>query len=67
MNLTAKHLTKVVFKLGYLVREGKRHTLVYHPNGRLVTTMPRGKIKTGTLAAILKQLEITEEQLRRLL
>jgi hypothetical protein len=42
MNLTAKHLTKVAFKLGYLVREGKRHTLVYHPNGRLVTTMPRG-------------------------
>jgi predicted RNA binding protein YcfA (HicA-like mRNA interferase family) len=67
MNFTAKHLKKVALKLGYLVREGKRHTLVYHPDGRLVTTMPRGKIKTGSLAAILKQLDITAEQLKRLL
>jgi hypothetical protein len=51
MNLTAKQLRKVALKLGYRVKEGKKHLLVYGESG-LVATAPRGRIKPGTLTAI---------------
>lgn len=67
MKLTAKRLSKVALKLGYQIREGKKHTLIYHPNGNLISTIPRGVVKSGTLSAILKQLGITDDRLRDLL
>jgi hypothetical protein len=66
MNLTARQLTKVALKLGYRIKEGKKHLLVYSESS-LVTTIPRGSIKTGTLAAILKQMGISKEDLANLL
>jgi hypothetical protein len=66
MNLTAKQLKKVALKLGYRIKEGKKHVLVYSESG-LVTTVPRGRIKPGTLAAILGQMGISREELRRFL
>ncbi len=66
MNLTAKQLKKVALKLGYRIKEGKKHVLVYSESG-LVTTVPRGRIKPGTLAAILGQMGISREELLRLL
>ena len=47
--------------------ESKKHTRVYDAQGRYITTVPRSKIKKGLLAAILKQLRITEAELRKLL
>jgi heme oxygenase len=69
MNYTGKHLTKAARKLGYEVEEGSKHILVYDPStGRRISAFPRGKIKKkGTLAAILKQLGITEPELKNLL
>ncbi len=46
MNLTAKQLKKVALKLGYRIREGKKHLLVYSESG-LVATISRGRIKSG--------------------
>ncbi len=66
MNLTAKQLKKAALKLGYNVKEGKKHLLVYNSSG-LITTLPRGRIKHGTLAAILKQMGIDREELDKLL
>jgi hypothetical protein len=66
MNLTGKQLKKVALKLGYRVKEGKKHLLVYSESG-LVATLPRGRIKPGTLAAILKQMRISRDDLSRLL
>jgi hypothetical protein len=66
MNLTSKQLKKVALKLGYRVKEGKKHLLVYGTSG-LVTTIPRGRIKQGTLAAILGQMGISRDELTRLL
>jgi len=66
MNLTAKQLRRVTLKLGYRIKEGKKHLLVYSESG-LVTTIPRGRIKSGTLAAILKQLGIGKDDLAKLL
>jgi predicted RNA binding protein YcfA (HicA-like mRNA interferase family) len=66
MNLTAKQLKKVALKLGYQVKEGKKHLLVLSESG-LVTTIPRGHIKQGTLQAILKQMKITKDELTALL
>ncbi len=66
INLTARQLKKVALKLGYQVKEGKKHLLVFSDTG-LVTTVPRGRIKPGTLSAIVKQLGISKEELDRLL
>ncbi|MDQ7784589.1 MAG: type II toxin-antitoxin system HicA family toxin [Desulfomonilaceae bacterium] len=66
MNLTAKQLKKVALKLDYRIKEGKKHVLVYSESG-LVTTIPRGRIKPGTLAAILGQMGINKDQLANLL
>ncbi len=66
MNLTAKQMKKVALKLGYRVKEGKKHLLVYGESG-LVTTIPRGRIKAGTLAAILSQMSIGKDELANLL
>jgi len=66
MNLTARQLRKVALKLGFRIKEGKKHLLVYSDSG-LVATIPRGRIKAGTLAAILKQIGIGKDELARLL
>jgi hypothetical protein len=66
MNLTSKQLRKVALKLGYQIREGKKHLLIYGESG-LVATVPRGSIKPGTLSVILKQMGISKDQLASLL
>jgi len=66
MNLTAKQLKKVALKLGYRIKEGKKHLLVYGDSG-LVATVPRGRIKPGTLAAILGQMGISKDELAKFL
>lgn len=65
MNLTARQFKKVALKLGYRIKEGKKHLLIYGESG-LVTTIPRGRIKQGTLAAILKQMGISMKELDNL-
>jgi predicted RNA binding protein YcfA (HicA-like mRNA interferase family) len=68
MSYTAKQLIQAAKKLGYEVKEGGKHTLVYDPTtGRRITTIQRGFIPKGTFNAILKQIGITEEQLKKLL
>jgi predicted RNA binding protein YcfA (HicA-like mRNA interferase family) len=66
MNITAKQLKKVALKLGYRIKEGAKHSLVYSES-RLVATVPRGQIKPGTLAAILKQMGISRNEFDNLL
>ena len=68
MSYTAKQLIRAAKKLGYEIKEGGKHTLVYDLiSGRRITTIPRGFIPKGTLIAILKQMGITEADLKRLL
>jgi len=67
MNYTGKHLKLVALKLGYVLVEGKKHTRVYDMAGRYISTLPRGSIKSGTLKAILKQMGLTEAELRDLI
>jgi predicted RNA binding protein YcfA (HicA-like mRNA interferase family) len=64
---TGKDLVRVVRKLGHTPVEGKKHTRIYGAKGQYITTIPRGKIKKGLLATILKQLGITEANLKKLL
>ena len=68
MSYTAKQLIRAARKLGYAVKEGGKHTLIYDPaSGRRLSTIPRGFIPKGTLNAILKQMGINEEKLRKLI
>jgi predicted RNA binding protein YcfA (HicA-like mRNA interferase family) len=67
MSYTSKQLIRAAKKLGYAVKEGGKHTLVYDPStGRRITTIQRGFIPKGTLSAILKQMGINEAKLRKL-
>jgi predicted RNA binding protein YcfA (HicA-like mRNA interferase family) len=68
MSYTAKQLIRAAKKLGYEVKEGGKHTLVYDPTtGRRITTVQWDFIPKGTLSAILKQMGITESELKRLI
>ena len=68
MSYTAKQLIRAAKKLGYEVKEGGKHTLVYDPTtGRRITTIQRGYIPKGTFNAILKQMRITEIELKKLI
>jgi predicted RNA binding protein YcfA (HicA-like mRNA interferase family) len=62
-----RDLVRAARKLGHITVEGKRHTRVYDAGGGFITTIPRSKIKKGLLAAILKQMGITEAELKKLL
>jgi predicted RNA binding protein YcfA (HicA-like mRNA interferase family) len=54
MSYTAKQLIRAAKKLGYEIKEGGKHILVYDPTtGRRITTVQRGFIPKGTLSAIL--------------
>jgi predicted RNA binding protein YcfA (HicA-like mRNA interferase family) len=54
MSYTAKQLIRAAKKLGYAVKEGGKHTLIYDPtSGRRISTIPRGNIPKGTFNAIL--------------
>lgn len=66
MKIRGSHLRKVAIRIGFSVEEGGKHILVLGESG-LITTIPRGKIKYGTLKGILKKLGITEEELSKLL
>jgi uncharacterized protein YwgA len=68
MNLTGKPHAKMALKLGFVIKEGRKHILVYDQRGNFITIFSRGKIKKkGTLAAIIKQMGITAEELQSLL
>jgi len=64
---SGKDLVRAARKLGHTPVEGKRHTRVYDAGGGYITTIPRSKIKKGLLAAILKQMGITEAELKKLI
>lgn len=58
---------RVAKKLGYQMRPPKRRKhYVILDGARIVTTVPKGKIKKGTLAAIIKDLGVTKEQFDKL-
>ncbi|MCL4503017.1 MAG: type II toxin-antitoxin system HicA family toxin [Deltaproteobacteria bacterium] len=67
MSYTGKQLIRAAKKLGYQIKEGGKHTLVFDPqSGRRISTIQRGYIPKGTFNAILKQLGITEAELKKL-
>ena len=64
-NVKAKDLVKVLEKLGFLSSgQSGSHLKMVHPDGRW-TTVPihRKPVPTGTLRAILRQSQITAEEL----
>jgi predicted RNA binding protein YcfA (HicA-like mRNA interferase family) len=68
MSYTAKQLIRAAKKRGYRIKEGGKHTLVIDPiTERRISTIPRGHIPKGTCNAIMKQMRITEEELKKLI
>lgn len=64
-----KEAVQAFLKKGFLIRKGKSsHVVLKHPDGRMVVVAihPR-PIPTGTLYKILKQAEISPEELKKLL
>ena len=57
IRLNSKRVVRLAVKLGCDIIEGRKHTLIKKENV-LITTIPRSKIKDGTLEAILGQMEL---------
>lgn len=49
-------------RAGFKVEQGKRHTIVFHPDGRYSTVPQHPRVKPNLLRTILKQLKITEDE-----
>lgn len=61
--IRGKHVLHVAEKLGYSVRQPKRRKhYVICQGPRIVTVVPKGKIKQGTLLNIIKDLGISKEE-----
>ncbi|MDD3580788.1 MAG: hypothetical protein PHW74_07195 [Desulfobacca sp.] len=53
MSYTGKHLVKVALKLGYEIKEGGKHILVYNPvTGKRLTLFSGGNIKKTGIDAL---------------
>ncbi|NVM23445.1 MAG: type II toxin-antitoxin system HicA family toxin [Desulfobacterales bacterium] len=67
-DVRGKDVLRVAKKLGYSVRPPKkRKHYVILDGPRIVTTVPKGRIKKGTLDSIIKDLGITKQEFNRLL
>ena len=67
-DVRGKDVLRVAKKLGYSVRPPKRRKHYVVVDGpRMVTTVPKGRIKKGTLDNIIKDLGITKQEFNTLL
>ena len=67
-DVRGKDVLRVAKKLGYSVRPPKRRKHYVVIDGpRMVTTVPKGRIKKGTLDNIIKDLGITKQEFNTLL
>ena len=60
-NKTAK-VVRALRRAGFTQREGGRHTVMQHPNGRFTTVPRHPLINTRTLRLIVKQCGLTEDE-----
>ena len=68
--LSGKKLTKILEHSGFaIVRQSGSHLLLEHPDGRITTVPIHGNsdLPTGTLRGILRDIEISPEELRKLI
>jgi predicted RNA binding protein YcfA (HicA-like mRNA interferase family) len=66
-HVRGKDVVRVAKKLGYQVRQPKRRKHYVIIDGpRIVTIVPKGKIKQGTLSGIIKDLGLTKERFNKL-
>jgi len=59
-----KEIQKVLIKLGFIARSGKgSHVVFKHADGRrTVVPIHNYPVRTGTLRAILKQIDLTTDE-----
>ncbi len=64
-----KKIEKVLLKLGFTSRSGKgSHTVFNHPDGRrTVVPVHNRPVRTGTLRAILKQIDLSVKEFLKIL
>ena len=68
--ISAAKLIRVLKKLGFVehAERGTSHLVFTHPDGRRTTVARhRGDISKGTLAAILRDIDLSPDDLRKLL
>lgn len=70
LRVTVVKLIRVLKKLGFSehAEHGSAHLVFSHPDGRrTLVSRHRGDIKKGTLAGILRDLNVSSEEFRKLL
>jgi len=67
--ITAKELVKALVRMGFFKsRQKGSHLILCHQDGRrTVVPMHTGSIPRGTLKAILRDIEITKDELQKYL
>lgn len=67
-DIRGNRVVRVAKKLGFAVRSPKkRKHFVILDGTRIVTTVPKGRIKAGTLFSIIKDLGISKERFDQLI
>jgi len=59
-------VVRALRKAGFVERQGGKHTIMEHPDGRYTTVPRHPRINVNTLKAIVKQCELSEEQFAEL-
>jgi len=68
-DIRGKRVLRVAQKLGYKVKKppGRKHYVILDESETgIVTVIPRGKIKSGTLSSIIKDLGISKSRFNKL-
>ena len=67
--MTAKKFVKILLSLGFVrCHQTGSHLIFKHPDSRITTvSMHVGDIATGTVRQILKDINLSEEELRKML
>lgn len=67
-DIRGKDILRVAKKLGYQIRKPKRRKhFVVLDGPRIVAAVPKGRIRSGTLHAIIKKLGLTKEEFNKLI
>lgn len=53
---TTEKLCRLAQKCGFVLKEGGKHTKILSPDGTIVTTVPRGKLKREVTKGVIERL-----------
>ena len=67
-DLSHQRIVRALEKAGFVLRRQGKHISMYHSEKNVLAIIPRqGPVKRGTLARILKEIDISVDEFRKLI